>query len=82
MVLRTRGPRAIFTGHRLLLHVDFGDADKIGVFYGGSERPGFWGDLWEFVGICENLGGTDPLALWDQPQILVLLLHCPAVESS
>ncbi|NXH46166.1 PADI3 deiminase, partial [Dicaeum eximium] len=36
LVLRTRGPRAIFTGHRLLLHVDFGDADKIRVFYGGD----------------------------------------------
>ncbi|KFQ84405.1 Protein-arginine deiminase type-1, partial [Phoenicopterus ruber ruber] len=36
MVLRTRGPRTIFTGHRLLLHVDFGDADKVGVFYGGN----------------------------------------------
>lgn len=44
MVLRTRGPRTIFTGHRLLLHVGYGDADKVGVFYGGSEclapRPG------------------------------------------
>lgn len=37
MVLRTRGPRTIFTGHRLVLHVDFGEADKVGVFYGGSE---------------------------------------------
>ncbi|NXV52939.1 PADI1 deiminase, partial [Uria aalge] len=36
MVLRTRGPRTIFTGHRLVLHVDFGDADKVGVFYGGN----------------------------------------------
>ncbi|XP_005528301.1 PREDICTED: protein-arginine deiminase type-3 [Pseudopodoces humilis] len=36
LVLRTRGPRAIFAGHRLLLHVDFGDADKIRVFYGGD----------------------------------------------
>ncbi|NXW49495.1 PADI1 deiminase, partial [Nyctiprogne leucopyga] len=36
MVLRTRGPRTIFTGHRLLLHVDFGDADKVGVFYSGN----------------------------------------------
>ncbi|NXG64109.1 PADI1 deiminase, partial [Hemiprocne comata] len=36
MVLRTRGPRTIFTGHRLLLHVDFGHADKVRVFYGGS----------------------------------------------
>ncbi|XP_009878388.1 PREDICTED: protein-arginine deiminase type-4-like [Charadrius vociferus] len=36
MVLRTRGPRTIFAGHRLLLHVDFGgNADKVGVFYGG-----------------------------------------------
>ena len=45
MVLRTRGPRTIFAGHRLLLHVDFSDADKVGVFYGGSEcpTPGFWG---------------------------------------
>lgn len=45
MVLRTRGPRTIFTGHRLVLHVDFGDADKVGVFYGGSECPmlGFGG---------------------------------------
>ncbi|XP_009994089.1 PREDICTED: protein-arginine deiminase type-1-like [Chaetura pelagica] len=36
MVLRTRGPRTIFAGHRLLLHVDFGHADKVRVFYGGS----------------------------------------------
>ncbi|NXT58855.1 PADI1 deiminase, partial [Pluvianellus socialis] len=36
MVLRTRGPRTIFAGHRLLLHVDFGNADKVGVFYGGN----------------------------------------------
>ncbi|NXK70739.1 PADI1 deiminase, partial [Sylvietta virens] len=36
LVLRTRGPRAIFAGHRLLLHVDFAHADKIRVFYGGS----------------------------------------------
>ncbi|XP_017688868.1 PREDICTED: protein-arginine deiminase type-3-like isoform X2 [Lepidothrix coronata] len=36
MVLRTRGPRAIFATHRLLLHVDFSDADKVGVFYGGN----------------------------------------------
>ncbi|XP_039909991.1 uncharacterized protein LOC120747992 isoform X2 [Hirundo rustica] len=36
LVLRTRGPRAIFAAHRLLLHVDFGHADKIRVFYGGS----------------------------------------------
>ncbi|KAF1638207.1 Protein-arginine deiminase type-1, partial [Eudyptes filholi] len=36
MVLRTRGPHTIFAGHRLLLHVDFGDADKVGVFYGGN----------------------------------------------
>ncbi|NXE28910.1 PADI1 deiminase, partial [Ardeotis kori] len=36
MVLRTRGPRTIFAGHRLLLHVDFSDADKVGVFYGGN----------------------------------------------
>ncbi|NXY60189.1 PADI1 deiminase, partial [Callaeas wilsoni] len=36
LLLRTRGPRAIFAGHRLLLHVDFGDADKLGVFYGGG----------------------------------------------
>ncbi|XP_068771678.1 protein-arginine deiminase type-1-like isoform X2 [Struthio camelus] len=36
MVLRTRGPRTIFTGHRLVLHVSFNDADKVGVFYGGS----------------------------------------------
>lgn len=45
MVLRTRGPRTIFAGHRLLLHVDFSDADKVGVFYGGSECPtlGFGG---------------------------------------
>lgn len=49
LVLRTRGPRAIFAGHRLLLHVDFGDADKIGVFYGGSECPGF-GGIWGIWG--------------------------------
>ncbi|NWZ37659.1 PADI1 deiminase, partial [Brachypodius atriceps] len=36
LLLRTRGPRAIFAGHRLLLHLDFGHADKIRVFYGGS----------------------------------------------
>ncbi|NXP97776.1 PADI3 deiminase, partial [Vidua macroura] len=36
LVLRARGPRATFAGHRLLLHLDFGDADKIRVFYGGS----------------------------------------------
>ncbi|NWR81112.1 PADI1 deiminase, partial [Centropus unirufus] len=36
MVLRTRGPRTIFTGHRLVLHVDYSDADKVGVFYGGN----------------------------------------------
>ncbi|KAI1231368.1 hypothetical protein IHE44_0007814 [Lamprotornis superbus] len=54
LVLRTRGPRAIFTGHRLLLHVDFGDADKIGVFYGGSERPGS-GELEKFRHV---LGGS------------------------
>ncbi|NWI58059.1 PADI3 deiminase, partial [Calyptomena viridis] len=36
MVLRTRGPHTIFTGHRLLLHVDFSDSDKVRVFYGGN----------------------------------------------
>ncbi|NXV55798.1 PADI1 deiminase, partial [Molothrus ater] len=36
LVLRTRGPCATFAGHRLLLHLDFGDADKIRVFYGGN----------------------------------------------
>ncbi|KFO72704.1 protein-arginine deiminase type-1 [Cuculus canorus] len=36
LVLRTRGPRTIFTGHRLILHVDYSDADKVGVFYGGN----------------------------------------------
>ncbi|NXG04055.1 PADI2 deiminase, partial [Sakesphorus luctuosus] len=36
MVLRARGPRTIFTGHRLLLHVDFSDSDKVRVFYGGN----------------------------------------------
>nr|XP_032607997.2 protein-arginine deiminase type-4 isoform X1 [Taeniopygia guttata] len=36
LVLRTRGPRATFAGHRLLLHLDFGHADKIRVFYGGD----------------------------------------------
>ncbi|NWX93892.1 PADI1 deiminase, partial [Nothoprocta pentlandii] len=36
LVLRTRGPRAIFASHRLVLHVGYGDADKLGVFYGGS----------------------------------------------
>ncbi|NWY00540.1 PADI1 deiminase, partial [Nothoprocta ornata] len=35
LVLRTRGPRAIFASHRLVLHVGYGDADKLGVFYGG-----------------------------------------------
>ncbi|XP_015738156.1 protein-arginine deiminase type-1-like [Coturnix japonica] len=36
MVLRTRGPRTIFTSHGLVLHVGFSDADKVGVFYGGN----------------------------------------------
>ncbi|XP_068270712.1 protein-arginine deiminase type-3-like [Nyctibius grandis] len=36
MVLQTRGPRTIFSSYHLLLHVDFGDADKVGVFYGGN----------------------------------------------
>ncbi|XP_063032848.1 protein-arginine deiminase type-1-like [Melospiza melodia melodia] len=36
LVLRTRGPRATFAGHRLLLHLDFADANKIRVFYGGN----------------------------------------------
>ncbi|XP_064353199.1 protein-arginine deiminase type-1-like [Dromaius novaehollandiae] len=36
LVLRTRGPRTIFAGHRLVLHVSFSDADKVGVFYGGN----------------------------------------------
>uniref|UniRef100_A0A8V5GBW8 Protein-arginine deiminase n=1 Tax=Melopsittacus undulatus TaxID=13146 RepID=A0A8V5GBW8_MELUD len=36
MVLRTRGPRTIFTGHRLILHIDYSDADKVGVFYGSN----------------------------------------------
>ncbi|NXI37310.1 PADI1 deiminase, partial [Galbula dea] len=36
MVLRARGPRPIFTGHRLVLHMDYGNADKVGVFYGGN----------------------------------------------
>uniref|UniRef100_A0A8C3NTI6 Protein-arginine deiminase n=1 Tax=Geospiza parvula TaxID=87175 RepID=A0A8C3NTI6_GEOPR len=36
LVLRARGPRATFAGHRLLLHLDFGHADKIRVFYGGN----------------------------------------------
>ncbi|NXS58363.1 PADI1 deiminase, partial [Brachypteracias leptosomus] len=36
MVLRTRGPRTIFTGHHLILHVDYSDADKVGVFYSGN----------------------------------------------
>ncbi|XP_025909353.1 protein-arginine deiminase type-3-like [Nothoprocta perdicaria] len=35
LVLRTRGPRAVFASHRLVLHVGYGDADKLGVFYGG-----------------------------------------------
>ncbi|KGL77066.1 Protein-arginine deiminase type-3, partial [Tinamus guttatus] len=35
LVLHTRGPRAIFAGHRLVLHVSYSDADKLGVFYGG-----------------------------------------------
>ena len=50
MVLRTRGPRTIFTGHRLVLHVDFSEADKVGVFYSSSEclMPGSGGE------------GTDP----------------------
>ncbi|NWI89997.1 PADI3 deiminase, partial [Pitta sordida] len=37
MVLRTRGPHTIFTGHRLLLHMDFSDSDKARVFYGGNQ---------------------------------------------
>ncbi|NXF13058.1 PADI3 deiminase, partial [Smithornis capensis] len=36
LVLRTRGPHTIFTGHRLLLHMDFSDSDKARVFYGGN----------------------------------------------
>ncbi|NXB19760.1 PADI2 deiminase, partial [Rhagologus leucostigma] len=36
LVLRTRGPHAIFAAHRLLLHLDFADADKVGVFYGAN----------------------------------------------
>ncbi|NXF70932.1 PADI1 deiminase, partial [Sclerurus mexicanus] len=36
MVLRARGPRTIFAGHRLLLHMDFSDSDKARVFYGGN----------------------------------------------
>ncbi|XP_064586988.1 protein-arginine deiminase type-3-like [Zonotrichia leucophrys gambelii] len=36
LVLRTRGPRATFAGHRLLLHLDCADADRIRVFYGGN----------------------------------------------
>lgn len=51
MVLRTRGPRTIFTGHRLVLHVDYSDADKVGVFYGGSECPAL------------GLGGETPLII-------------------
>ncbi|NWV00858.1 PADI1 deiminase, partial [Upupa epops] len=36
MVLRTRGPRTIFTCHRLVLHVDFSNADKVRVFYSSN----------------------------------------------
>ncbi|NXG44124.1 PADI3 deiminase, partial [Psilopogon haemacephalus] len=36
LVLRTRGPRTIFTGHRLVLHTDYSNADKVGVFYSGN----------------------------------------------
>ncbi|XP_062449691.1 protein-arginine deiminase type-1-like [Rhea pennata] len=36
VVLRARGPRAVFAGHRLVLHVSFGDADKLGVFHGAN----------------------------------------------
>ncbi|NXN19110.1 PADI2 deiminase, partial [Indicator maculatus] len=36
LVLRTRGPRTIFTGHRLVLHTDYSTADRVGVFYSGN----------------------------------------------
>ncbi|NXH18853.1 PADI1 deiminase, partial [Bucco capensis] len=36
LVLRARGPRPIFTGHRLVLHIDYSSADKVGVFYAGN----------------------------------------------
>ncbi|NXB09108.1 PADI1 deiminase, partial [Cnemophilus loriae] len=51
LVLRTRGPRAIFAAHRLLLHVDFGDADKLG----GRPRPADGAELEEFRRV---LGGS------------------------
>uniref|UniRef100_A0A7M4FK75 protein-arginine deiminase n=1 Tax=Crocodylus porosus TaxID=8502 RepID=A0A7M4FK75_CROPO len=37
MVLRTRGPGAVFANHKLVLHVSGSDADKVGVFYAHSE---------------------------------------------
>ncbi|NWV25886.1 PADI3 deiminase, partial [Origma solitaria] len=36
LLLRTRGPGAIFARHTLLLHLDCGDAHRLGVFYGGN----------------------------------------------
>uniref|UniRef100_A0A8C0HB85 protein-arginine deiminase n=1 Tax=Chelonoidis abingdonii TaxID=106734 RepID=A0A8C0HB85_CHEAB len=33
MILRTRGPDAIFDDHKLVLHISMSDADKVGVFH-------------------------------------------------
>ncbi|XP_006034799.1 protein-arginine deiminase type-3 [Alligator sinensis] len=38
MVLRTRGPAAVFANHKLVLHVSGSDADKVGVFYAHSNE--------------------------------------------
>ncbi|KAK4809811.1 hypothetical protein QYF61_014279 [Mycteria americana] len=74
MVLRTRGPRTIFAGHRLLLHVDFSDADKVGVFYGGSEcpTPGFGRDRRpELSGFEHNAcSRADSIALEEYKHVL------------
>uniref|UniRef100_A0A7M4FJ05 protein-arginine deiminase n=1 Tax=Crocodylus porosus TaxID=8502 RepID=A0A7M4FJ05_CROPO len=43
MVLRTRGPGAVFANHKLVLHVSGSDADKVGVFYAHSEYSAFLG---------------------------------------
>ncbi|XP_019367483.1 PREDICTED: protein-arginine deiminase type-3-like [Gavialis gangeticus] len=38
MVLRIRGPGAVFANHKLVLHVSGSDADKVGVFYAHSNK--------------------------------------------
>uniref|UniRef100_A0A8C6JN77 protein-arginine deiminase n=1 Tax=Melopsittacus undulatus TaxID=13146 RepID=A0A8C6JN77_MELUD len=59
MVLRTRGPRTIFTGHRLILHIDYSDADKVGVFYGSSECPTLGQHQEESIFYVEGLAFPD-----------------------